>query len=217
KSADLAMWIAMVILLAAGVDATAEGLASFREQGRPKGRWRRLALEHPEIATVTPIFLSACLLALLLTYTPHPWLNSLRFWVLGLGGAHMLFWTYSALPRPLGPWLSSQLRIARKSTRYVEHDSESRVITLCVVAFFSGAIGGALLFLLKKLLPMIAERASPYSADGHLLVIGGPLVVLVMEAVNILFVGLAGRSLPDGKREWLARARGALLRGTFLW
>jgi Patatin-like phospholipase len=157
-----------------------------------------------QVLIVIPLFVSAAMLSygagmFLVSYQilAHP------AWLALLGAT-----LYSAMwgPALIVRWLSSP-----KATG--SEPAGPSALLILVTAILAGAIVGFFFIPFSR----IVMSAVPWSGvsphlypNRHVLTFGTPAFVLIMLGAGVLHIGLMGRQMRDGSREWWARLGGTL-------
>lgn len=89
-----------------------------------------------------------------------------------------------------------------------------------VTSFITGGVAGFLFLPFSRILmtsiPSQGESVTLYS-NPHVLTFGTPVFVMIMLFAGVLHIGLMGREMRDGNREWWARLGGWLGIYSFAW
>ncbi|MEY2489518.1 MAG: hypothetical protein QOC70_1460 [Verrucomicrobiota bacterium] len=129
--------------------------------------------------------------------------SSLPFVLLGVG-FHILAWTALFLIQLVRGW-KSVISIGGKKLVVV-------VFKQLIAVFFSGAIGGWLLWLAaEKLFPQPLALAELYCCFAV------PLYLMLFYLAITIYIGLCSRDTSDEDREWWARACGWILIAAVAW
>ena len=122
---------------------------------------------------------------------------------------------YSA---PWGAALLLRSLISRKKRKATANGPSG--VLMFLTAAVTGAIVGYLFLpmslLLMKAIPWHGEPIALYP-NRTVLAFGTPAFVLIMLAAGVLHIGLMGREMRDGSREWLARLGGWMGIYSFCW
>jgi hypothetical protein len=122
---------------------------------------------------------------------------------------------YSA---PWGAALLLRFLVSRKK-KDISANGPSSVLMFATAAVTGAVVGYLFLpmsLLLMKTIPWHGEPTTLY-LNRRVLVFGTPAFVLIMLTAGVLHIGLMGREMRDGNREWWARLGGWLGIYSFCW
>jgi hypothetical protein len=130
----------------------------------------------------------------------------------------------------LGLWLGALLiRAVVGATRGVKTPSGPTVVLVIATAAVTGALCGYLFLpfgkflippqsvpaLLTQTLPLLPSPEDVF--NWHIFAFGTPVFVLIMLIAGALHIGLMGRGMSDGHREWWGRLGGWLMIYSICW
>ena len=195
------------------------GLTAFSNKRVLRG-WKRHVVEHGARFNSLGFLTALLFLTLFLGHGPSFLIEHMVVWMCLGGSGYLIFWSVAlGVGRrtrfPDSPFEDEglpeqQTRAAGESKRYW-----SPFLTYTVVA---GSIGGLLVYGVLRLFMWIrAEQPIRAASDGALITLGPPLLIAALIITQSLHIGLAGRSFDDARREWMARATGALLLTAVCW
>jgi hypothetical protein len=206
-------WI--LTALSVGVAATTAGcgLMAFSNKQFLQG-WKRRVVEQGAKFNSLGFLVALLFVTLLLGHGPARLVEHVLIWMITGAAAYLLFWTVA-----LGPTLRARsAERAQAGSRAASADFMRHWSPFLVFTIVAGAAGGLLVYGVLELLDWIrAQMDVTAAADGALITLGPPLLMAAIVITQSLHVGLAGRSFDDARREWMARATGALMLTSLAW
>jgi hypothetical protein len=200
--------IQLIILLTSGTAAALAvgiGLSGLSNDPAQRG-WKGTILKHIGVFTSVPLFATAVSGATLMSSAVLAGSPDGKFFILGGAIIYFIFWLVAGSVR-------------HETVRGITPepvDKQTAPYWNIAATLLSGALAGYMTYWIARLFWCIGYSSgfdagrSTVCGQTLLLVFAPPLLVATLLLTIIFHIGLAGRALPDAKREWAARAAAIL-------